>query len=244
MAAGFETDAALSLSGKGLLAPSFPKDRHNRSPGMNLNSDFSARAAVHAARLDWTPSPIPGVDRRMLDRIGDEVARATSIVRYAPHSRFAAHTHGGGGEFLALDGVFQDEHGDYLAGTYVRNPPTSSHTPGSEPGCTIFVKLCQFDPDDRMPVRIDTSAVPFAPRPTSVGSNLHCCTKAPGNSFCWNAGRPALPLRCLFPAGSNCSFWTAALSKAARSLPGSRGSDCRPVQHCKPQRDGAAAKFG
>src|ERR1700726_3620117 len=51
--AGFETDVALSLSGKGLLAPSFPKDRHNRSPGMNLNSDFSARAAVHAARLDW-----------------------------------------------------------------------------------------------------------------------------------------------------------------------------------------------
>ena len=115
MAAGFETDAALSLSPKGLLAPSFLKDCHNRSPGMNLNSDFSARAAVHAARLDWTPSPIPGVDRRMLDRIGDEVARATSIVRYAPHSRFAAHTHGGGGEFLVLDGVFLDEHGDYLA---------------------------------------------------------------------------------------------------------------------------------
>ena len=33
---------------------------------MNLNSDFGARAAIHAARLDWTPSPIPGVDRRML----------------------------------------------------------------------------------------------------------------------------------------------------------------------------------
>src|SRR6516164_8245653 len=75
MAAGFETDAALSLSVKGLLAPSFPKDRHNRSPGMNLNSDFSARAAVHAARLDRTPSPIPGVDRRMLHRIGESGAR-------------------------------------------------------------------------------------------------------------------------------------------------------------------------
>ena len=47
---------------------------------MNLNSDFGARAAINAARLDWTPSPIPGVDRRMLDRIGDEVARASSIV--------------------------------------------------------------------------------------------------------------------------------------------------------------------
>ena len=136
---------------------------------MNLNSDFGARAAVHAAGLDWTPSPIPGVDRRMLDRIGDEVARATSIVRYAPHSHFSSHTHGGGEEFLVLDGIFEDEHGGYPAGTYVRNPPTSSHTPGSEPGCTIFVKLWQFDPDDRMQLRIDTSCLPFVPAPGLPG---------------------------------------------------------------------------
>ena len=136
---------------------------------MNLNSDFGARAAIHAARLDWTPSPIPGVDRRMLDRIGDEVARATSIVRYAPHSCFAPHIHGGGEEFLVLEGVFQDEHGDYPTGTYVRNPPTSSQTPGCEPGCTIFVKLWQFEPDDRTPVRIDTSGLSFAPAPDLPG---------------------------------------------------------------------------
>jgi hypothetical protein len=136
---------------------------------MNLNSDFDARVAVHAARLDWTPSPIPGVDRRMLDRIGEEVARATSIVRYAPHSHFSPHTHGGGEEFLVLDGIFQDEHGDYPAGAYVRNPPTSRHTPGSEPGCTLFVKLWQFDPDDRTPVRIDTSELSFLPAPDLPG---------------------------------------------------------------------------
>jgi hypothetical protein len=105
----------------------------------------------------------------MLDRIGDEVARATSIVRYAHHSRFSSHTHGGGEEFLVLDGVFQDEHGDYPVGTYVRNPPTSSHTPGSEPGCTIFVKLWQFDPDDRKPVRIETSGLSFASAPGLPG---------------------------------------------------------------------------
>jgi ChrR-like protein with cupin domain len=136
---------------------------------MNVNSDFGTRVAVHAARLGWTASPTPGVDRRMLDRIGDEVARATSIVRYAPHSRFSAHTHGGGEEFLVLDGVFQDDHGDYPAGTYVRNPPTSSHTPGSEAGCTIFVKLWQFDPEDRTPVRIDTSGLSFASAPDLSG---------------------------------------------------------------------------
>jgi ChrR Cupin-like domain len=139
---------------------------------MNINSDFGARAAVHAARLEWRPSPIPGIDRRMLDRIGDELARATSIVRYAPHSRFSPHAHGGGEEFLVLEGVFQDEHGDYPAGTYVRNPPTSRHTPGSEPGCTIFVKLWQFDPDDRTQLRIDTSAPLFLPAPGLPGIEL------------------------------------------------------------------------
>jgi len=116
---------------------------------VELNADFSQRVVVHSDRIGWQPSPMAGVDRRMLDRIGDEVARATTIVRYAPGSQFSAHTHTGGEEFIVLDGVFQDEHGDYPAGTCVRNPPTTSHRPGSEAGCTIFVKLWQFDLADR-----------------------------------------------------------------------------------------------
>ncbi len=75
----------------------------------------------------------------------------------------------GGEEFLVLDGVFQDEHGDFPAGSYIRNPPTSSHTPGSEPGCTIFVKLWQFDPSDRTHVRIDTTSRTFSPDPDRIG---------------------------------------------------------------------------
>jgi anti-sigma factor ChrR (cupin superfamily) len=136
---------------------------------MQLNADFAQRAVVHAAALEWTPSPISGVERRMLDRIGGEVARATSIVRYAPHSHFSPHTHPGGEEFFVLEGVFQDEHGDYPAGCYIRNPPTSAHTPGSEPGCTIFVKLWQFDASDRTEVRIDTTKCVYRPDPLRDG---------------------------------------------------------------------------
>lgn len=121
---------------------------------MELNADFTQRAIIQSEDIPWKASPMPGVDRRMLDRIGDEVARATSIVRYAPGSKFSAHTHTGGEEFIVLDGVFQDEHGDYPAGTYVRNPPTTAHTPGAGEGCVIFVKLWQFDPDDRLQFRV------------------------------------------------------------------------------------------
>ncbi|MEP3671704.1 MAG: cupin domain-containing protein [Hyphomicrobiales bacterium] len=127
----------------------------NSMEKMELNADFSKRAVVHAAELEWQASPMKGVDRRMLDRIGDEVARASSIVRYAPESHFSSHVHTGGEEFIVLDGVFQDEHGDFPKGSYVRNPPQSSHTPGSKPGCTIFVKLWQMEQSDRTHVRID-----------------------------------------------------------------------------------------
>jgi len=139
---------------------------------MYLNADFAARAAVHAARLDWVGSPIAGVERRMLDRVGGEIARATSIVRYAPGSRFAAHIHGGGEEFLVLEGVFQDEHGDFPAGSYVRNPPQSRHMPGSESGCVIFVKLWQFAPDDRKQVFVDTDKMAWQPAVGRPGVDL------------------------------------------------------------------------
>jgi anti-sigma factor ChrR (cupin superfamily) len=136
---------------------------------MEINADFSQRVSVHGMGAAWVPSPIPGVDRRMFDRIGDEVARATSIVRYAPGSAFSPHVYTGGEEFLVLDGVFQDEHGDFPAGTYVRNPPTSRHTPASENGCNIFVKLWQFDPDDRSPIWIETSDAVFSRQPQRPG---------------------------------------------------------------------------
>ena len=134
---------------------------------MEINANFDERAAVHSDKEPWVPSPMKGVDRRMLDRIGDEVARATSIVRYAPGSAFSAHTHTGGEEYLVLDGVFQDEHGDFPVGTYVRNPPTTSHTPSAAEGATILVKLWQFDPDDRHQVTIDTLAQ--TPQPVAPG---------------------------------------------------------------------------
>ena len=124
---------------------------------MEINADFTERVVVDTGALDWIASPLAGVDRRMLDRIGDEVARATTIVRYAPGSSFSAHTHSGGEEFLVLDGVFSDEHGDYGPGYYVRNPVGSAHTPSSADGCTILVKLWQMDPADQDFVRVDTA---------------------------------------------------------------------------------------
>ncbi len=136
---------------------------------MKVNADFDRKVIEHTQKMPWSPSPMSGVSRRMLDRIGEEVARATSIVRYDPGSNFSSHVHSGGEEFIVLKGVFQDEHGDYPAGTYVRNPINTEHTPASEPGCEIFVKLWQFDPSETEILRVDMNTIPLQTDPDRSG---------------------------------------------------------------------------
>lgn len=131
---------------------------------MLIHADFTMQVVALPNEPAFVASPVAGVERRMLDRVGDEVARATSIVRYQPNSRFTQHTHGGGEEFLVLEGSFHDEAGDYLTGCYVRNPIGSAHAPWAGPdGATLFVKLQQFAQDDDQRVVIDTAQARFSP---------------------------------------------------------------------------------
>lgn len=130
---------------------------------MKLHADFNQRVVVLSDELAWIDSPMPGVQRRLLERDGNEVARATSIVRYAPNSYFSAHTHGGGEEFFVLDGIFSDQYGHYPPGTYIRNPVGSSHRPFSQEGCTILVKLWQMQPEDQQRVAIATAEAAWVP---------------------------------------------------------------------------------
>ena len=125
---------------------------------MKLHTDFNLKVTVNTETVPWIASPVNGIDRKMLERDGDEVARATSLVRYAPNSSFTSHQHELGEEFFVLDGVFEDECGQYPAGTYVKNPVGSSHTPFTETGCTLFVKLRYLDPSDEERVVINTQS--------------------------------------------------------------------------------------
>jgi anti-sigma factor ChrR (cupin superfamily) len=86
-------------------------------------------------------------------------------VRYEPKSRFPAHDHPEGEEILVLDGVFSDEHGDWPAGTYLLNPEGFRHTPFSEPGCLLFVKLRQFPGRERRHLVVDTKKLAWLPSP-------------------------------------------------------------------------------
>ena len=126
---------------------------------MQLRTDFARREVVLPDGEAWRPSPRAGVEHYMLDRIGQEFARETSIVRYAAGARFSAHIHGGGEEFLVLAGGFHDDAGDYPERTYVRNPigPAPASWAGPD-GAVLFVKRRQLTAADTERVVIDTRA--------------------------------------------------------------------------------------
>lgn len=112
---------------------------------MKINANFKTFAAVRFDASKYIASPSYGVNRFMLDRIGEEKARATTIVKYQPNSSFPKHEHIGGEEFLVLEGTFKDQFGEFPAGTYIRNPVGSIHSPWvDDDGCTIMVKLLQM----------------------------------------------------------------------------------------------------
>jgi anti-sigma factor ChrR (cupin superfamily) len=52
------------------------------------------------------------------------------------------HAHPGGEEILVQKGIFRDEHGEYTAGTWLRSPRWSHHSPftGAE-DALIYVKV-------------------------------------------------------------------------------------------------------
>jgi anti-sigma factor ChrR (cupin superfamily) len=128
-----------------------------------INMDFSQRAVIDTSKQNWVASPLSGVWRKPLAREEAERGHATSIVRYDAGASFSAHDHPLGEEIFVLEGIFSDESGDYPAGTYFRNPEGFRHAPFSKDGCTILVKLHQFQSDDTEHVCIDTNTTQWQP---------------------------------------------------------------------------------
>ncbi len=96
------------------------------------------RLVIDTNNATWLPGLVNGPEVMPLHGFGSE---HVALVRWAPGTRFQPHGHPGGEELLVLDGIFQDEHGTHLAGSWLRNPPGSVHRPWSAAGCTIWVKI-------------------------------------------------------------------------------------------------------
>jgi len=144
-----------------------------------INGDLSVRVVADTTQMEWVPSPSGAVWRKRVHLVGPpEAGQVTSIVRYEPHSTFPAHDHPDGEEILVLDGVFCDEHGNWPVGTYLLNPEGFRHTPFSEAGCTLFVKLRQFAGRERRHIVVDTRKLPWEPTPIRGVTRKHLYEQA------------------------------------------------------------------
>ncbi|KAL0488247.1 aspartate carbamoyltransferase [Acrasis kona] len=130
-----------------------------------INANLLLRASKNTNSIEYVPSPAKGVYRRMIERDGDEVARATTIVKYDKDVSFPKHVHGGGEEFFVLEdlenedsGSFIDELMEYKTGYYVRHPINSGHAPytSKDKGCLLLVKLRQMTDATEPVVVVDT----------------------------------------------------------------------------------------
>lgn len=109
-----------------------------------LQNQDHQRTVINTADMAWLPGLVEGLKVLPLSEFQ---GKHTALVRWQPGTQFQPHRHYGGEEILVLKGMFQDEHGDYAQGVWLRSPHLSHHQPYSEPGCTILVKVGHLDID-------------------------------------------------------------------------------------------------
>jgi anti-sigma factor ChrR (cupin superfamily) len=121
-----------------------PRSEHGCTLFVRLRQypgDDRPQLVVNTSAEDgWRPGLVPGLKVRPLySQPG--YPENVALVRWEPGTYFQGHTHWGGEEILVLEGEFADEHGRYPAGTWMRSPHLSRHTPFSEQGCLIYVRV-------------------------------------------------------------------------------------------------------
>ncbi len=127
------------------------------------NLDYSKRLVIDTSKKAMEPSILPGFERISLERERPESGISTSVVRYAAGATLSELICPRGAEIFVLEGEFSDEFGSYSAGTYIRIPPGSHHSPISRNGCKLFVKLNQFQPGDLKRVVVNTTEAEWLP---------------------------------------------------------------------------------
>jgi anti-sigma factor ChrR (cupin superfamily) len=103
-----------------------------------LDEQDQRRVVIRPTDRRWQPGLVQGLEVLALDEFA---GTHTALVRWAPGTRFSRHRHHGGEEIFVLQGMFQDEHGDYPERSWLRSPHLSEHSPFSEQGCLIWVKV-------------------------------------------------------------------------------------------------------
>jgi anti-sigma factor ChrR (cupin superfamily) len=124
---------------------------------MNIDQDLSQRIVIQPTASPWVATPGAGVQYRWLEGGADAASRATAIVQLEAGATIANCAEQLGEEIVVLDGMLSDRFGSYHKGSYIKNPPGSSHACESASGCTLFVKRHHLDAEDNRRVVVDSA---------------------------------------------------------------------------------------
>lgn len=96
--------------------------------------------SVDVASLPWKPTPVPGVDMKILVEDKDS-GLLTALFRWAPGTELPLHEHVEIEQSWVLEGEFEDDDGVYSAGNFVWRPKGHRHVARSPKGALV---LCFF----------------------------------------------------------------------------------------------------
>jgi len=132
-------------AGSYLLNP----DGHRHAPHSKHGCVIFVRLGQYAGRgrehitldtgnLHWQPGGIDGITvKRLYAQRG--FPERTRLLQFGPDTSPYLHDHPDGEEVYVLKGEFEDKHGCYAMGTWIRNPPGSRHSPFSRTGAVLLV---------------------------------------------------------------------------------------------------------
>lgn len=121
-----------------------------------FNADFSVPVVVETKELIWPVTLTAGIRQKCFEMVERNISRLTTLAQFPVGFTFNKFGHKGGVEFFVLAGVFSDTDGNYSSGYYVRNPMGTYNKPFTNNGCTVLIKLGQFQHLDQKRVVINT----------------------------------------------------------------------------------------
>lgn len=92
---------------------------------------------VSVDALPWKPTPVPGIDMKILLQDKD-TGLMTALFRWAPGTSLPLHEHVDVEQSFLLEGSLEDDEGKVVAGDYVWRPPHNRHVARSPHGALVL----------------------------------------------------------------------------------------------------------
>lgn len=102
-----------------------------------FQNDDSARVCIDTNEANWQQ----GQGNLRVLALHNHGSESVALVHWPAGEKFHRHVHPGGEEIYVIKGEFIDEHGRYPAGSWIRSPHMSEHTPYVEEETLIWVKV-------------------------------------------------------------------------------------------------------